>query len=183
MMMAMLEKLDQLDYQICRTFNQALQWSSVHRFFGLISRLGDGPVWYVLMITLPIMAWLTNTTEGYYASGSLLVSGLAGLMLYRFLKDRLARERPFIAYHDIDCRHQPLDRYSFPSGHTLHAVMFTTITVAWFPIMGIVLVPLTSLIALSRLVLGLHYPTDVIVGAFIGFGLAQYMLILLPPLS
>lgn len=179
----MFERLDHVDYQMARTCNLALQWRWVHGFFSVISRLGDGVIWYLLMVALPVYGLVTDTPQGWVAGGSLMVAGLAGLMIYRFLKNRLARERPFISHQDIDCRNEPLDRYSFPSGHTLHAVMFTTIAVAWFPGLVIVLLPLTLLIALSRLVLGLHYPTDVVVGALIGFGLAQYVLMLLPPVA
>jgi undecaprenyl-diphosphatase len=66
----------------------------------------------------------------------------------------------------------PLDRYSFPSGHTLHAVSFTWQAVAHFPQLAWILIPLALLIALSRVVLGLHYPTDVIAGAAVGALLA-----------
>lgn len=181
--MTVFDRIDEVDYQLCRTCNQALQWRWVHAVFSVVSRLGDGMVWYGLMLALPLHGILTNDTRGLYAGGSLVVAGLAGLMLYRFLKERLARERPFISHGDIHCLNQPLDRYSFPSGHTLHAVMFTTITLGWYPTMAWMLLPLTGLIALSRLVLGLHYPTDVLVGAAIGYVLGQYFLMLLPPLS
>ena len=66
----------------------------------------------------------------------------------------------------------PLDRYSFPSGHTLHAVSFAWQAIAHFPALSWILVPAASLIALSRVVLGLHYPTDVLAGAAIGALLA-----------
>ena len=66
----------------------------------------------------------------------------------------------------------PLDRYSFPSGHTLHAVCFAWQAVAHFPALSWTLVPVAALIALSRVVLGLHYPTDVLAGAAIGALLA-----------
>ncbi|MFP4516233.1 MAG: phosphatase PAP2 family protein, partial [Desulfovibrionales bacterium] len=62
----------------------------------------------------------------------------------------------------------PLDWYSFPSGHTLHAVSFTIVVMAYFPVLGLVLIPFSVLIALSRLVLGLHYPSDVLAGSCIG---------------
>jgi undecaprenyl-diphosphatase len=78
------------------------------------------------------------------------------------------RERPFIRHAGISLAGAPLDRYSFPSGHTLHAVAFTWQAVAAFPELGFVLVPLASAIAASRVVLGLHYPTDVLVGALLG---------------
>ena len=67
----------------------------------------------------------------------------------------------------------PLDRYSFPSGHTLHAVSFAWQVSAHFPELGWVLIPLAALIAGSRVVLGLHYPTDVLVGGLIGASLAE----------
>lgn len=181
--MPMLERIDRVDYRLVRTCNQALQWRGVHIFFSAISRMGDGPVWYLLMSALPVYALATQTSKGFYAGGSLMVAGLIGLMVYRFLKTRLARERPFISHQDINCQNVPLDRYSFPSGHTLHAVMFATIALAWFPALAGLLVPLTCLIAVSRLVLGLHYPTDVVVGALLGFGVAQYVLFLLPPMA
>ena len=84
----------------------------------------------------------------------------------------MVRERPFIRHPGITLAMPPLDRYSFPSGHTLHAVSFTTQAVVLFPELGWVLVPLTTLIAASRVVLGLHYPTDVAAGAVLGFTLA-----------
>ena len=65
-----------------------------------------------------------------------------------------------------------LDLYSFPSGHTMHAVGFTAVLLAYYPTIGILIAPFALLVASSRLVLGLHYPSDVIVGALIGGSVA-----------
>jgi undecaprenyl-diphosphatase len=100
------------------------------------------------------------------------VTGIVGLLIYKWLKHALLRERPFIRHPGITLAMPPLDRYSFPSGHTLHAVAFTWQAVAWFPETGWVLIPIASLIAASRVVLGLHYPSDVLAGGAIGAGLA-----------
>ena len=62
----------------------------------------------------------------------------------------------------------PLDRFSFPSGHTLHAVGFTLLATHAHPELGWFLVPFATMVACSRLVLGLHYPSDVLTGAAIG---------------
>ena len=78
------------------------------------------------------------------------------------------RERPYITHSAIECASAPLDRYSFPSGHTLHAVCFTLILTSYFPEWTAALVALALLIALSRVILGLHYPTDVAAGAVLG---------------
>jgi undecaprenyl-diphosphatase len=63
---------------------------------------------------------------------------------------------------------QPLDQFSFPSGHTLHAVAFTLVACSYYPTLAVLLVPFTLLVAASRLVLGLHYPSDVLAGAVLG---------------
>ena len=78
------------------------------------------------------------------------------------------RERPYITHSAIECASAPLDRYSFPSGHTLHAVCFTLLLSSYFPEWTAALIGLALLIALSRVILGLHYPTDVAAGAALG---------------
>jgi undecaprenyl-diphosphatase len=100
------------------------------------------------------------------------VVALLGIVIYKYLKQRLIRERPFISYPNILCGTPPLDRYSFPSGHTLHAAAFSVLVMYHFPELGWVVVPFSILIACSRVVLGLHYPTDVFAGAAIGGSIA-----------
>jgi undecaprenyl-diphosphatase len=97
-----------------------------------------------------------------------LVAGVSGLVIYRSLKNVLVRERPYITHAAIVCAGRPLDRFSFPSGHTLHAVSFTVVICSSFPLLAWVLVPMALLIAGSRMVLGLHYPSDVLAGGLIG---------------
>ena len=90
------------------------------------------------------------------------------------------RERPYISLAGITPGTRALDRYSFPSGHTLHAVSFTTLAVASFPELAWLLIPFAALIAASRVVLGLHYPSDVAAGALIGAALAVLSMVLVP---
>lgn len=164
------------EHSACLTFNRASRQRLVHGLFRAVSRLGDGVFWYGLMAALAVM----QSGKGLACALQMGVTSLVGLVIYKLLKEKLVRERPFIVYEDIRCGCPPLDRYSFPSGHTLQAVLFTTIAVAWFPVLAVLLVPFTILVALSRMVLGLHYPTDVICGALIGFGLAHVSLWLVP---
>ncbi|MEM6511462.1 MAG: phosphatase PAP2 family protein, partial [Pseudomonadota bacterium] len=93
--------------------------------------------------------------------------------VYKSMKKRLVRERPYINHGDILCGAAPLDRYSFPSGHTLHAACFTTMYAHIDPSLLVVLLPFALLVAASRIILGLHYPSDVIVGGSIGLALAS----------
>jgi undecaprenyl-diphosphatase len=62
---------------------------------------------------------------------------------------------------------------SFPSGHTLHAVVFSLVALNYYPQLSLILLPFTLMVALSRVVLGLHYPSDVVAGALIGAAVAS----------
>jgi undecaprenyl-diphosphatase len=93
---------------------------------------------------------------------------LLNLPLYFWLKHSIGRPRPFVACSDIRACVRALDKFSFPSGHTLHAVALAVVFSWHFPLVGAALVPLVLLIALSRVALGLHYPSDVAAGALIG---------------
>jgi undecaprenyl-diphosphatase len=173
----LVSRLDQAELRLCRQFNSHVQRAGARHIFQWASRLGDGVVWYALIALLPLLAG----RKGAGVALQMAVSGLAGLLLYRYLKRTFVRERPFITHAAITRAGVPLDRFSFPSGHTLHAVCFTVIAVSAFPVLALVLVPLAIVIALSRVVLGLHYPSDVLVGALIGAGMAEATLALLQP--
>jgi undecaprenyl-diphosphatase len=163
-----LARFDHAEYRLCRGLNSAAAWPGVLPLMRIASRLGDGLLWYLMLIALPLL-------YGSAAIRLVLImaaTGLAGLLIYRRLKATLVRERPFIRHPGITLAMPPLDRYSFPSGHTLHAVCYSSQAVAHFPELAWLLVPAASLIALSRVVLGLHYPTDVCAGAAIGALLA-----------
>jgi undecaprenyl-diphosphatase len=101
------------------------------------------------------------------------VAGVAGLALYRWLKLRTSRPRPFQVYAAINAAAPALDRFSFPSGHTLHAVSFSLIAAAGFPELAPLLFPFAALVGVSRPILGLHYPSDVLAGAVLGAIVAQ----------
>lgn len=171
-----LARLDRLEHRFCCAVNRTSRQRAVRIFFKAISRLGDGIFWYALLATL---AW-TGGETGQVAALQTGLTALLGVGLYKLLKKHLVRERPFITHHDILCTGTPLDRYSFPSGHTLQAVLITTMALAWYPALAPLLLPFTLLVACSRPVLGLHYPSDVACGALIGWGLAQASLWFFP---
>ena len=90
------------------------------------------------------------------------------------------RQRPYLLHGGITLGTAPLDRCSFPSGHTLHAVAFTVVALAYYPQLAWLLIPFASFVAVSRVILGLHYPSDVVAGAVIGALLARGSFVILP---
>lgn len=152
------------ELRICLVANRAIHRLTVGRLFAIVSRLGDGLFWYALMIALPVL----YGPGAILASLHLAITGLAALGIYYALKGLTRRPRPYRQERGIRLSVPPLDEFSFPSGHTLQSVAFTLVAVHWFPVLGWLLYPFTVLVALSRVVLGLHYPSDVL--AAIGLG-------------
>lgn len=164
----LIRRFDAAEENLCVAFNRWSNRQPVRTLFATVSRLGDGVLWYTLILTLPLLfGWQASVRTLQFT-----VTGLLGVAIYKAVKHRFVRERPYISHLSIRVGIAPLDRYSFPSGHTLHAVSFAILFTTYFPALGWVVIPFAALVALSRVVLGLHYPTDVAVGAAMGAGLA-----------
>ncbi len=159
-----MSSLPAVEMPLCLALNRWGAYSVVHGFFATISRLGDGLFWYATMLALA----LSGGARGLFAAAHMAATGLVTLALYRAMKRHIRRPRPSEAGAGVIARIAPLDRFSFPSGHTLHAVAFTIVGCSWFPSLAIVLVPFSILVALSRVVLGLHYPSDVMAATGLG---------------
>ena len=132
--------------------------------FGTASYLSNGLLWYILMLCLLLF-------QGVQAIPAVLCMGAVGIvatLIYKLLKHQTMRPRPCAVSKRVIRSVEPLDLFSFPSGHTLHAVAFSIIACAFYPALAWYLVPFTVLVAGSRIILGLHYPSDVIAGAAIG---------------
>jgi undecaprenyl-diphosphatase len=169
-------RIDAFEYAWCLRLNRACSRDSLRQLFAVVSRLGDGVFWYVLMLMLPLI----YGGDGVIPALRMMIAGLLGLALYKFLKRRLVRERPYVTISGIVAGTRALDRYSFPSGHTLHATSFSMLAIDAFPELAWLCAPFAVLVAMSRVVLGLHYPTDVAAGAMIGAGLALGAIVVVP---
>lgn len=153
-----------LDLKGCLYLNHFSHSERVAYFFKVVSRLGDGLFWYVMLATVWLWQGLLYGLQIIY----LLLGGSIGTGIYKMLKSKTVRPRPYQVHQVIRLGERPLDHFSFPSGHTLHAVMITTVLGYIQPLLLVLMLPFTILVALSRMVLGLHYPSDVAVGALIG---------------
>ena len=141
-------------------------------FFKFISMMGDGILWALLGLGI----WYFTNQSDTWLGICLLSFGLE-LAFYKLIKQSTSRRRPFQRYESVENLVDPPDLYSFPSGHTAAAtVAALNFTHAIPETMGIwfILVPL---IGFSRLYLGVHYLSDILIGFLIGltsYGLAYW---------
>lgn len=154
------------DTRWCLACHRWARRHAVRAYFAAVSRLGDGLLWYALMAAL-----LLDGLRGLAVSLQLALTGSVALLLYRLLKRWTRRPRPCAADGRIRALVRPLDEFSFPSGHTLHAVAFTVVALHHYPWLAGVLLPFTASVALSRVVLGLHYPSDVLAALALGLAI------------
>ena len=167
--MRLLHRMSEAEIPLCLLFNRINHRRHLSRAFAAVSRLGDGVFWYSIIAALPFIYGM----QALQTSVHMLLVGVLSLAIYKWLKRNTVRERHFRVHGEILQNIAPLDQYSFPSGHTMHAVGFTIVLLYYYPEWALLVAPFAVLVAISRLVLGLHYPSDVLVGASIGGTIAS----------
>ncbi len=169
-------RVQHFDLDWCIRLNQYSSKKQIALFFKGVSRLGDGWFWYICLSVVWAARGLAYAVElAYMALGT-----FCGTLLYKFLKRKTVRPRPYQVHQAVVLGERPLDHFSFPSGHTMHAMLVCILMGYALPALLWIMVPFTALVAVSRVILGLHYPTDVLAGAFIGSSLAVGIIYLSP---
>jgi undecaprenyl-diphosphatase len=129
--------------------------------------MGDGWLWYAFGVII----LLFGGEQRYVAVGAGLAASLAGILVFRQLKLISKRPRPYQVEPHCWSMITSQDRFSFPSGHSMTAFSIMVSVGHFYPDLQVVLLVLAVSIAASRIILGMHYLTDVIAGAAIGIGL------------
>ncbi|MBK9387013.1 MAG: phosphatase PAP2 family protein [Planctomycetes bacterium] len=171
---ALLDPLHRVDHLLFVAVHRGLGLRPLVSFLSLVSRLGNGSIY------LGILFYLV-ARGGSYAVLHSSATALLGLALYKLLKQLVGRPRPCEVILELVPAVPPIDRWSFPSGHTLHAVSFCVLLASWAPELLPLALPFAALTGLSRVVLGLHYPFDVAAGGLLGYAIAEGMLKLFGP--
>ena len=156
----------QIDYNILEYIRQHISGPVMDRIMTIITHLGDyGLLWICLAFIL--MAVPRTRKSGF----AVVAAMIAGLVICNLLmKNIIARPRPFEAYGLPIIIDRPMG-YSFPSGHSSNSFIAATVIAMKYRKYAAAVYTTAALIALSRIYLCVHYPSDVIAGAVIGMGI------------
>ena len=134
------------------------------RLIKWISHSGDGHVYLIIGIMLSLFEPLHGSVFLYSA----ILAYCMELPLYVVLKKLCKRQRPCDIFGNFSAHITPSDKFSLPSGHTAAAFLMASQLAHFYPSLWLVTYTWAGLIGLSRVLLGVHYPSDIFAGASLG---------------
>jgi undecaprenyl-diphosphatase len=156
------------DHKLMRKVNKwpAPRWV---RFCAIAAtRAGDGWLWYLM----GLLILLFGGDERFTAIAAAGSAAITGIGIFVSLKKISGRKRPCEIEPHCWAHLLPPDQFSFPSGHTITAFAVAVALGAFYPYLLGFLLFCAVAIAISRILLGMHFLSDVAVGAVVGSGLA-----------
>ena len=154
----------QLDTTTCLWFYRWQQTPSLIRLARLVSHTGDGQLYAVLAIAIFLFADIHSAS--FVQTG--LLAFCFELPAFMTLKKLIRRDRPFVKMPHFQSAIQPHDKFSMPSGHTAAAFLMASLVSHCYPEFAALAYCWAALIGISRVVLGVHYPGDILAGALLG---------------
>ncbi|PYZ97116.1 phosphatase PAP2 family protein [Alteribacter lacisalsi] len=152
------------DRNIFRAINRCREAAFYHTAMGLLTHLGGATATITTTLVLLAAASPEWRPAVFHSAAALVISHV----IVTTLKRNFLRQRPYIVIGDSYVVRNPLRDSSFPSGHTTAVFSVTMPYMFLFPSLIILLLPIALLVAISRITIGLHYPSDVIAGMIIG---------------
>ena len=167
-----LQSINRCDLQMLLWFvhRRHRQWWIA--FARALSRSGDG----LLQVLLPTLLLTLDRETGTAVFIATAVGFAIERPLYWVLKNGCQRRRPPEAIPSFTSVINASDRFSFPSGHTCGAFLLAAIITAHYPALALPMYLWAGSVGLSRVILGVHFPTDILAGALLGSGIAWFVL-------
>jgi len=156
------------DHNLMRRVNQwhAPRWIRVWMICA--TRGGDGWLWY----GMGLIVLLFGGSDRFAALASAALAAGLGVGLFLRLKKLTGRKRPCMLEPHCWAKLLPPDQFSFPSGHTITAFAVAVSLSRFYPTLSVGLLFCALSVAASRILLGMHFLSDVLAGAVIGAALA-----------
>jgi undecaprenyl-diphosphatase len=133
-----------------------------------VSRTADGPLYVLVALAYIFVAWKFNPGTDMRFVKLLCLCFLIERPVYFLLKQTCRRRRPPQAIPGFESLITASDKFSFPSGHTSAAFMFAVVCLISAGPVAMPLFLWASAVGFSRIFLGVHFPTDVVIGACLG---------------
>ena len=156
-MATMFDFIQDIDFQILDFIQEHFRSYWGDRVMVFFTYLGSAVVWVIFCAILLLIR--KTRRDGIVASCGLLTGVLVANVI---IKNIVQRARPCWIRDGFPVLIKNPKDYSFPSGHTMAATVFTVIMIKKHPRLAFVLVPIALLIAFSRLYLYVHFPSDVL---------------------
>ena len=170
MTMAILSTLQRFDVALFDTlYSYGRERLGVTRTALAFSRSGDG----YLQLLAPVVVWLSQSPLTQTFVTAWAIAMLIERATYYILKNTLKRLRPADFKPNFHSLITASDKFSFPSGHTSAAFCIATITVLIFGGLSMGMFAWALMVGISRVVVGVHFPGDVLAGALMGSGIAM----------
>lgn len=159
-----LRNLASIDARLYVALGQFEERLGLYKVARTLSFTGDGYAY--LLIAVGVLLFSADVGLAVTLTG-LLAFGIE-LPLYVVMKKSFKRRRPYKVVLDLRPIHVPSDEFSFPSGHTSAGFLMAYVVSHFFPIVTIPMYIWASLIGLSRVMLRVHFVSDILAGALFG---------------
>lgn len=160
----MLQFIEQGDHRLMRRVHSWDAPSWVRLWMICATRGGDG--WLYLLFAAVLLSFGGET--GRLATAQSTVAAMAGIAIFLKLKKAAGRKRPCALQPHCWSTLLPPDQFSFPSGHTITAFAICFPLMQHYPAASPMLLLCALSVASSRIVLGMHFLSDVLAGSAIG---------------
>lgn len=163
-MKAVFKHIQNRDIIILKIFNQKIKCKALDVIMPILTYLGS----FLFVTLFCLVAFLAKNEVVHKFSIRCIITLSFSASLTQLVKVSVNRLRPYITIENLYIKKIGIDRYSFPSGHTAVAFSLAIMTSLFFPKLVVLSILLGTCVGISRMYLGVHYPTDVIFGMIIG---------------